>query len=120
MNYLLEIISNVFFFLSGYLWFLIAKNNCFFSAFWVGCIGMFSCQLFVKLVPYAQESPDTIIFFWNFIPLFFKDLKKKIGFFQFLVIIQFVQPQLIIFSSTSILIYSIFQSIRPVHFFIDF
>ena len=122
VNYLLEIISSVFFFLSGYLWFLIAKNNCFSrSAFWVGFIGMFSCQLFVKLVPYAQESPDTIAFFFGILSLYSLSCKKENWLFPILIIIQFVQPQLIIFLAPAYLFfYSNSQSIRPSNFFYRF
>ena len=98
INYILEIISAVLLVASAVIWFFIAQHNSFSrSAYWIAVMGMFLCQIFVKIVPYAQESPDTAAFFFGMLSLFAVTCKREGWILPIMIATLFVQPQLTIF-----------------------
>ncbi len=62
-NHALEVLSALSLVASVFLW-----NGCVKrlklseSAYWIGFAGLFVSQIFIKLVPFAEESPDTLAF----------------------------------------------------------
>jgi uncharacterized membrane protein (DUF485 family) len=117
-NYINEIISAFLLCGSAVIWFLIAQKNEFSrSAFWLGAIGMLSCQLFVKLVPYAQDSPDTAAFFLGMAALYAVTCHRSNWILPIYIAALFTQPQLKIFlAPVFILSYTNITKISASHF----
>lgn len=97
-NMIIEILSAFLLAGSAWAWSAIARYHSLSrTAFWVGTLGMFLCQIFVKLVPYAQESPDTAAFFLGMLSLYAVTCSQHRLIIPIYITTSFVQPQLSIF-----------------------
>jgi len=97
-NALLERMSALLLAGSALLWFAIGRfHGLSRTAYWIGFTGLFLCQLFMKLVPYAQESPDTGAFFIGLAGLYAVTCARHKWIVPVYMCALFIQPQFKIF-----------------------
>ncbi|GAB4392154.1 MAG: hypothetical protein Tsb005_04940 [Gammaproteobacteria bacterium] len=94
INYGLQTLSAVALIISLLVWIKLMRYfQCSNNLFWLSFVGLFCSQLFLKILPYIQESPDTLAFAISIFFLYAWVKKHHIRAYLLFSITLFIQPQ---------------------------